>query len=65
MWRWFGALIALHCLCSATAGQTVLSYPQRPITMILTAAVGGVTDVVARALGQELSKAWGQPVFAS
>jgi tripartite-type tricarboxylate transporter receptor subunit TctC len=53
-------LIALQCLCSATAGQTVLSYPWRPITMILTAAVGGVTNVVARALGQKL-----QPVFAS
>jgi tripartite-type tricarboxylate transporter receptor subunit TctC len=37
-------------------------YPARPITMIVTAAVGGVTDVVARALGQELAKAWGQPV---
>jgi tripartite-type tricarboxylate transporter receptor subunit TctC len=64
MWRWFSALIALQCRC-ATAGQTVLSYPQRPITMILTAAVGGVADVVGRALGPELCKAWGQPVFAS
>jgi len=33
--------------------------------MILTAAVGGVADVVGRALGPELCKAWGQPVFAS
>jgi hypothetical protein len=30
------------------------------ITTILTAAMGGVTNVVARALGQKL-----QPVFAS
>ena len=61
MRRWFGALIVLLCLCGVTTAQT-LSYPQRPITIIVTAAVGGVTDVVARALGQELSTAWHQPV---
>jgi tripartite-type tricarboxylate transporter receptor subunit TctC len=57
----FGALILLQCLCGASAAQTV-SYPDRPITIIVAAAPGGVTDVVARALGQELAKAWGQPV---
>jgi len=31
--------------------------------VIVTAAAGGVTDVAARALGQELSKAWSQPVI--
>ena len=29
---------------------------------MVTAAAGGVTDVVARALGQRLSEAWGQQV---
>ena len=38
------------------------SYPQRPITIIVTAAPGGVTDVAARALGQAMNKDWGQPV---
>ena len=38
------------------------SYPTRPITLTVTAAAGGVTDVVARALGQRLSEAWGQQV---
>src|SRR4029450_7358461 len=33
-----------------------------PITLTVTAAAGGVTDVVARALGQRLSEAWGQQV---
>jgi tripartite-type tricarboxylate transporter receptor subunit TctC len=54
-----GALVALQCLCGAAAAQT---YPDRPVTMIVAAAAGGVTDIVARALGQELGKAWGQPV---
>jgi tripartite-type tricarboxylate transporter receptor subunit TctC len=61
MKQWFGALLALQCLYGAAAAQTS-SYPQRPITIIVTAAPGGVTDVAARALGQELTKAWGQPV---
>jgi len=39
------------------------AYPSRPITLIITSVPGGVTDVVGRALGQELSKAWGQEVI--
>ncbi len=61
MKKWIGALIALQCLCGLSAAQTA-SYPDRPITIFVTAAPGGVTDVVARALGQEMTKAWGQPV---
>lgn len=61
MRKWFGALIALQCLSAAAAAQTP-SYPERPITIVVTAAPGGVTDVVARALAQEMNKAWGQPV---
>lgn len=57
--RYFAALV-LPWLCGAAIAQS--SYPDRPITVIVTAAAGGVTDVAARAVGQELSKAWGQPV---
>ncbi len=60
MRKWYGALVLLQCL-GATSTHAA-SYPDRPITIIVTAAAGGVTDVVARAFGQELSKAWGQPV---
>lgn len=62
MRKWFGALVLLPFLSGMAAAQTP-SYPDRPITIIVTAAAGGVTDVVARAFGQELSKAWGQPVI--
>ena len=61
MKTWFGALIVLCCLDGVSLAQTA-SYPDRPITLVITSAPGGVTDVVGRALGQELSKAWGQPV---
>ena len=53
--------IVVACLCGATAAHGQ-SYPTRQITMMVTAAPGGVTDVVARALGQRLSEAWGQQV---
>jgi len=56
-----GALILLAALAGASAAQAQ-SYPTRPITLTVTAAAGGVTDVVARALGQRLAQAWGQQV---
>jgi tripartite-type tricarboxylate transporter receptor subunit TctC len=55
------ALILLAALAGANPAQAQ-SYPTRTITLTVTAAAGGVTDVVARALGQRLSEAWGQQV---
>jgi tripartite-type tricarboxylate transporter receptor subunit TctC len=52
-------LIALLCAPAAAPAQ---SFPARPVTLIVTAAAGGVTDVVARAVGQRLSERWGQQV---
>src|SRR5690348_15113694 len=56
-----GVLIVLGLLLGATAVQAQ-TFPTRPVTMYVTAAAGGVTDVVARAVGQKLSEIWGQPV---
>ena len=55
------ALILLACVCAAVSAQAQ-SYPVRPITITVTAAPGGVTDVVGRAIGQRLSESWGQQV---
>ena len=38
------------------------SYPLKPIHMIVPFPPGGSTDILARAIGNELSKAWGQAV---
>jgi len=38
------------------------SYPDRAITLVVPAAPGGVTDILARTLGQKLTEAWGQQV---
>ena len=59
MRQWIASLVLVPCLHGASFAQG--SYPDRPITLIVTAAAGGVTDVAARALGQELTKAWGDP----
>ena len=60
--RWISAAavatMALHSL-SALAQ----SYPSRPISLVVPFPAGGTTDVLARALGQELSKSLGQPVI--
>jgi tripartite-type tricarboxylate transporter receptor subunit TctC len=39
-------------------------YPTKPIRMIIPFAAGGTTDLLARAIGQHLSQAWGQPVVS-
>ncbi len=59
--RRLATLIVLACLADPAAAQAQ-SYPTRTITLTVTAAAGGVTDVVARALGQRLAEAWGQQV---
>ncbi len=62
MSKWFHALAAASALCFANAAQAQ-NYPTRPVTIVVTAAAGGVTDVVARAVGQKLSEAWGQQII--
>jgi tripartite-type tricarboxylate transporter receptor subunit TctC len=40
------------------------TYPSKTITLIIPFAAGGSNDIVARAIGKELTRAWGQPVIA-
>ena len=60
--KWLGVIAPLIGLL-ATMPAEAQSYPSRPITLVVTAAAGGVTDVVARAFGQKLSESWGQQVI--
>ena len=54
-----GAVAATSLLGGAVYAQ---AWPARPISLIVPFPAGGTTDVLARAVGQELSKSLGQPV---
>lgn len=53
------ALVAASVGVGSAAAQ---DYPTKPVTIIVPAAAGGLTDVLTRAVGQRLSKMWGQSV---
>src|SRR5262245_17549077 len=53
-----GSLVALALLGSPAPAQ----YPSRPITVIVPFAAGGPTDVVARLLGDHMSRTLAQPI---
>lgn len=46
----------------ASAQSSAAAFPGGPVTLIVPYAAGGLTDNLARALGQRLSEKWGQPV---
>jgi tripartite-type tricarboxylate transporter receptor subunit TctC len=52
---------ALALAAQISHAQT--DWPKKPVTMIVGFSAGGTTDIIARLLGQELSKMWGHPVI--
>ncbi|MCA6124168.1 tripartite tricarboxylate transporter substrate binding protein BugD [Bradyrhizobium sp. WSM 1704] len=59
MVRWFAATAALLL---ATAAQAQ-DFPKRPITMIVPFAAGGTSDVIARAVADQMGIALGQSII--
>src|SRR5215831_5868064 len=56
-------VMALGCLIPSAPAAAVESYPTKPITIIVPASPGGVTDALGRVLAQRLGDAWGQQVI--
>lgn len=48
--------------CLAAHAQAPAAFPNKPVRIIVPYPPGGSIDVLARALGPELSAVWGQPV---
>ncbi len=71
-WRAWRALSVIAAVAAVTlfgplrahaqAQATVQDYPTRPIRVLVGATAGGITDLLARALAQELSRTLAQPV---
>ncbi len=52
------ALAAMACAASNALAQA--AWPNKPVKIIVPFAPGGTTDILARAVGPELSRAFGQ-----
>ena len=53
-------LAAVSTICASAAAQV---YPSRPITMIVPYPAGGVTDGLARMLGEHMRSSLKQPII--
>jgi hypothetical protein len=54
--------IFIALLMSSAAATAEDTYPSRPVHILVPYPAGGGVDIVARSLGDKLSKHWGQPV---
>jgi tripartite-type tricarboxylate transporter receptor subunit TctC len=60
--RLFRSVAAVALLVLGIAPAFAETYPARPIRIIVSTSAGGITDVVARVLGQYITTKTGQPV---
>jgi tripartite-type tricarboxylate transporter receptor subunit TctC len=56
-------LLAFIVAFAASASFAQGAYPSRPIRMVVGFPPGGIADVLARIVGPEMQKEWGQPVI--
>jgi tripartite-type tricarboxylate transporter receptor subunit TctC len=54
---------AFVILAWPVSGTAALSYPTRPVRLIVPTTPGGATDLLARVISNELTKIWGQQVI--
>ncbi|AUL14327.1 tripartite tricarboxylate transporter family receptor [Bordetella bronchiseptica E014] len=56
------ALVAMGLVVGQPGMAAAGAFPDKPVTIVVPWPAGGGTDILARALGQRLGAAWGQPV---
>src|SRR5271156_6751129 len=60
---WFCRAAAVACFIAAAVPAVVAdNYPSKPITIIVPASPGGVTDMLGRMLAQHFAADWGAEV---
>ena len=60
--RVFSVLLLLLGSAVLWGNLAYAAYPDRPITLVLSFPAAGASDILARAIGQKMSEALGQPV---
>ena len=64
-----GLVVTLLCFAGLTLGlgaavaQDSHAYPTKPIRIVVPYVPAGLSDTLARAIGQKLTETWGQPVI--
>ncbi|HTS40404.1 MAG TPA: tripartite tricarboxylate transporter substrate binding protein [Xanthobacteraceae bacterium] len=53
---------AIAAALAAATPSAAEDWPTKPVHVITTTSAGGLSDIFMRALGDELSKRWGQPL---
>jgi tripartite-type tricarboxylate transporter receptor subunit TctC len=62
MVRRFLSLSLVAMLATVASPLLAQTYPAKPVRIVVPFPPGGTTDIVARLVGVELQKMWGQPV---
>jgi tripartite-type tricarboxylate transporter receptor subunit TctC len=57
------SIASAFAVFAAVSGAAAQTYPTRPVTVIVPFAAGGVTDIVARIVGERMKTALGQSVI--
>ena len=63
MTRWVGLVLAAAMTCWGASAAHAQNWPNGPVKMFVGFGAGGSTDIIARDIGRELEKMWGQPVI--
>jgi tripartite-type tricarboxylate transporter receptor subunit TctC len=58
-----GLTLLSAALCGLPGSASAQTYPDKPVRVVVSFTAGGTTDILARLVGERLSKKWQQPVI--